>query len=210
MPETYLASTTLVILLACLGATSCKDAPEDSPAPEASSVSGPAQASATASSAAPSSSAAQTKPRLEGPGDVALGGTGVAVTLPAGVSLDASGSGSGWFIRGPRASGLISSSWSMPKTAQKLAEDGLCGPKQKKLTTKSLAGGGFLVRCEGPGVQTPKEITTYKVAAVFPIVPPVKSAAGPDEVALKCFHESTEPSHIDSTAEICGSLHKQR
>jgi hypothetical protein len=211
MAKTAVVPTTLVILLAAVGAASCNVAPKDSPASAAPAPAAPGsvQASAKPTSAAASSSSAKTEPRLEGPGRVALGGTGVAVTLPADVSLDDGGTGSSWFINGRRTSGLIKTSRNMPKTAEDLAKKHLCGPKQKNLTTKNLEGGGFMVRCEGPGVQTPDATLTYKVTAALPIVTPAKTEAGRADVAIECFNESTELSDIDNTAEICGSLHKQ-
>jgi len=204
LPFLVLASTLVV------GAVACKKAPNDGKSSTLETTS--ASASAAPVMSKPAARGEKPTP-VKGPVEYALGESGVAVHVPAGLAIVPSEIEGFWDIEkdagGSRRGSSIAkiSHGFEPKTAEEHAKKACSEGGQKNLVTKPIPGGGNITWCEGSS-QAIKiagmDIKTMKVHASFPIEEKNRDSSW---AGWECSYESDNAENIELTKKVCATLH---
>jgi hypothetical protein len=150
-------------------------------------------------------------------GTVALGDTGLTVTLPEGFEI-AEGSVKGfWDVEGVyeyvgpiphrgTVAGIMASFSKVPKASSAIKD--VCGEDRRSLSTLPLGKGGLFVKCSGesklmsiPG----QKIITHKVRSFVPSDAPSSTSA-----SIECYYEADNPALIAVTEKVCRSIRSLR
>jgi hypothetical protein len=149
-------------------------------------------------------------------GTVALGDTGLTVTLPDGFEIAAGSVDGFWDVEGvyehvgpiPHrglVAGLMASSFKLPKKGDAIRS--ACGKDQRSLLTLPMERGGIFVKCHGESelISIPgQKIITHKVRAWVP------AASGSRKGSVECYHEADDPKLIAFTEKVCRSIRSAR
>lgn len=200
LPFIVLASTLVV------GAVACKKAPNDGKSSTLETTS--ASASAAPVMSKPVSRGEKPTP-VKGPVEYALGESGVAVHIPAGLAIVPSEIEGFFDIQkgDQRGSAIAKISHGFePKTPEEHAKSA-CGEGQKNVVTKPIPGGGLITSCEGSsqGIKIAgMDIKTTKVRANFPIEAKNRDSSWG---AWECSYESDNAENIEVTKKVCATFH---
>lgn len=211
MPPRMRASALPFLVLASalvVGAVACKKAPNDGKSSTLETTS--ASASGAPVMSKPVAHGEKPTP-VKGPVEYALGESGVAVHIPAGLAIVPSEIEGFWDIQkdeSRRSSAIAKISHGFePKTSEEHAKS-VCGEGgQKNVVTKPIPGGGFITSCEGSsqGIKIAgMDIKTTKVRASFPIEEKNRDSTW---AGWECSYESDNAENIELTKKVCATLH---
>lgn len=211
MPPRMRASALSFLLLSStvlLGAA-CKKAPNDGKSSTLETTSASASAGPAVTST-PVGPGEKPKP-VKGPVEYALGESGVAVHIPAGLAIVPSEIEGFFDIQkgdAQRGTAIAKISHGFePKTPAE-QEKSVCGEGgQKNIVTKPIPGGGLITSCEGSsqGIKVAgMDIKTTKVRANFPIEAKNRDSSWG---AWECSYESDNAENIELTKKVCATFH---
>lgn len=199
-----LLTSTLVV-----GAVACKKAPSDGKSSTLETTSASASAGSPVISKPP---APGEKPKpVSGPVEYALGESGVALHIPAGLVIVPSEIEGFWDIQrdsSRRSSSIAQISHGFEPKVPAEHEKSVCGEGgQKNIVSKPIPGGGLITSCEGSsqGIKIAGvDIKTTKVRASFPIEQKNRDSSWG---AWQCAYESDNAENIELTKKVCATFH---